>query len=91
MLQAGRYPFSLKKRILGNKGHLSNDMSANLILSLLGRKVKHVFLGHLSKDNNYPELAYETVKYELNKEYGDISRFSLTPAARDIISCMVNI
>ena len=91
MLQAGRYPFSLKKRILGNKGHLSNDMSANLILSLLGRKVKHVFLGHLSKDNNYPELAYETVKYELNKEYGDISRFNLTPAARDIMSCMVNI
>lgn len=91
MLQAGRYPFSLKKRILSDYGHLSNDMGANLILRLLERKVKHVFLGHLSKDNNYPELAYETVRYELSKEYGDISRFHIATAARDDMSCMVNL
>ncbi len=91
MLQAGKYPFVLKKRILSDYGHLSNDMSARLILQLLNSKVKHVFLGHLSKENNYPELAYETVKYELTKEYGDISRFDLRTADRDILSCAVTI
>ncbi len=89
MLQAGPYPFSLKKRILSDVGHLSNDMGARLILQLLGRHVSNVFLGHLSKENNYPELAYETVRYELSKEYGDISRFYLTTAERDNPSCRV--
>ena len=91
MLQAGPYPFYLKKRILSDIGHLSNDMSAKLILQLLCREVKHIFLGHLSKENNYPELAYETVKYELSKEYGDISRFRLKTADRDNLSCITEI
>lgn len=91
MLQAGSYPFPLKRRILSNSGHLSNDMSASLILQLLNCRVKHVFLGHISKENNYPQLAYETVKYELTKEYGDISRFDLRIADRDSLSCAVNI
>lgn len=89
MLQAGPYPYSLKKRILSDVGHLSNDMGARLILQLLGRHVTNVFLGHLSKENNYPALAYETVRYELNKEYGDISRFHLATADRDNLSCQV--
>ena len=66
-------------------------MSASLILQLLNCRVKHVFLGHISKENNYPQLAYETVKYELTKEYGDISRFDLRIADRDSLSCAVNI
>lgn len=89
MLQAGKYPFSLKKRILSEYGHLSNDMSAKLILQLLNRKVKHVFLAHLSKENNYPELAYESVKYDLKNEYGNISMFDIRTADRDNISCNV--
>lgn len=91
MLQAGKYPFSLKKRILSEYGHLSNDMSAKLILQLLGRKVKHVFLAHLSKENNYPELAYESVKYDLEREYGNISMFDIRTADRDNPSCSVTI
>ena len=91
MLQAGKYPFPLKKRILGERGHLSNDMSARLILELLGRNVKHVFLAHLSKENNYPMLAYETVRYELSKEYGDISKFNIKTADRSSLSCAVTI
>jgi len=91
MLQAGKYPFSLKKRILSEYGHLSNDMSASLILQLLSRKVKHVFLAHLSKENNYPELAYESVKCDLEREYGNISMFNLRTAHRDDISCDVDI
>lgn len=65
MLQVGPYPYVLKQRILGKKGHLSNLLSANLVCDLVDDKVKHVILGHLSKENNFPDLAYETVKCEL--------------------------
>lgn len=67
MLQVGSYPYILKRRILGNKGHLSNDNTGKLLCKLLHEKLKYIFLAHLSKDNNYPELAYETVKYELEQ------------------------
>lgn len=65
MLQVGAYPYNLKRRILGDKGHLSNDNSGRLLCDLIQSGLKYIFLGHLSKENNYPELAYETVKYEL--------------------------
>lgn len=65
MLQVGPYPYMLKQRILGKKGHLSNLLSANLLCDLVDDKVKHIILGHLSKENNFPDLAYETVKCEL--------------------------
>ena len=41
-----------------------------LLKQLMAHKLHHVLLGHLSRDNNYPELAYETVKYELTQEEG---------------------
>ena len=66
MLQIGSYPYYLKQRILGNKGHLSNDSSARLINSLLNDNIKGIYLGHLSKENNYDKLAYETVKLEID-------------------------
>lgn len=65
MLQVGPYPYSLKMRILGEKGHLSNDASARLIKEIIHPGMQHVVLGHLSKENNFPELAYKTVQYEL--------------------------
>lgn len=67
MLQVGPYPYMLKQRILGNKGHLSNMLSANLLCELLHKNLKHVILGHLSKENNFPDLAYETVKCEIER------------------------
>ena len=65
LLQVGSYPYSLKMRILGEKGHLSNDASARLIEKVLHPGLQHILLGHLSKENNFPELAYQTVSYEL--------------------------
>jgi phosphoribosyl 1,2-cyclic phosphodiesterase len=65
LLQVGSYPYALKMRILGDAGHLSNDASARLIEDLLHPGLQHVVLGHLSKENNFPELAYQTVSYEL--------------------------
>lgn len=65
MLQVGKYPYILKQRILGDKGHLSNERSGQLLGRLLHDKFGTVMLGHLSKDNNLEELAYETVRLEV--------------------------
>ncbi len=65
MLQTGPYPYVLKTRILGDKGHLSNEKSGELLSRILSDKIKGVFLGHLSKENNLPELAYEAVRVEI--------------------------
>lgn len=67
MLQVGPYPYSLKMRILGDKGHLSNDASARLIKEILHPDLQHISLGHLSRENNFPDLAYQTVRYELEQ------------------------
>ena len=69
MLQTGPYPYQLKRRILGDMGHLSNEKSGELLCKLLHDNIKGIFLGHLSKENNLPELAFETVRVEV--EMGD--------------------
>ncbi|MCL2254859.1 MAG: MBL fold metallo-hydrolase, partial [Lachnospiraceae bacterium] len=66
MLQVGPYPYYLKRRILGDRGHLSNELAGRLLSRLLHTKLKTVFLGHLSQENNLPELAYEAVRVEVN-------------------------
>lgn len=65
MLEVGPYPYVLKRRILGDRGHLSNEASGRMISSILNDNIKHIILGHLSKENNLPELAYETVRLEI--------------------------
>ena len=57
MLQAGPYPYDLKRRILGNRGHLCNDDAGSCALELVKAGARHIVLGHLSKENNFPELA----------------------------------
>lgn len=61
MLMTGNYPHHLKKRILGNKGHLSNDDAAYYLSEFIGNKTKTIILAHLSDDNNTYEKALETV------------------------------
>lgn len=93
MLQAGFYPYNLKQRILGKRGHLSNEAGGKLIKELLNDHIKSIFLGHLSADNNYPELAYETVKCELadNKFSKDVRNFNLQVAKRSNRSELISI
>lgn len=63
MLKMGSYPMYLKRRILSELGHLSNDDAGYIAKEIISYgKVKHILLAHLSKENNVPELAYETVK-----------------------------
>lgn len=66
MLELGPYPYSLKQRILSNRGHLSNENCGRLLGELLHDHFKAVVLAHLSKENNYPQLAYETVRVEVD-------------------------
>ncbi len=68
MLEAGRYPQYLKSRIRGRKGHLSNDDCGKALCALAASGVRTCILGHLSEENNLPELAYQTVRDALGTE-----------------------
>lgn len=65
MLQVGSYPFYLKQRILGNRGHLSNENCGRLLSRIVHDNLQDILLGHLSRENNLPELAYEAVRLEI--------------------------
>lgn len=85
MLQLGRYPYQLKQRILGNRGHLSNETSGRFLSELIHDNMKHIILSHLSHENNMPELAFEAVRLEVtmseNEYRGD--DFDIAVARRD--------
>lgn len=93
MLEVGRYPYSLKQRILGSRGHLSNERSGQLICRLMCDKLKKIYLGHLSQDNNYPDLAYETVKLELTVHNIDLNErnIHMEVAKRDSLSTLCQV
>lgn len=93
MLQAGIYPYYLKRRILGDRGHLSNEMSGRLLDAVLHNGLKKILLGHLSKENNYEALAYETVRTEITMSdspyRGD--DFNIEIAKRDAVSSLIEV
>lgn len=62
MLKCGKYPYKLKMRILSGKGHLSNNDAGKGAIDLAKRGVRGILLGHLSRENNFEELAYSTVR-----------------------------
>ena len=65
--QNPHYSQALKRRILSNRGHLSNEACAEAVLALYNTGVRHVVLGHLSAENNLPELAFNTVACALQE------------------------
>ncbi|MDO5416032.1 MAG: MBL fold metallo-hydrolase [Lachnospiraceae bacterium] len=93
MLETGPYPYYLKRRILGDHGHLSNETCGRLLNYILHDNLKKILLGHLSKENNYEDLAYETVRLEISQgetpyQAGD---FSIAVAGRDRMSEIVTV
>ncbi len=62
MLEAGTYPYELKRRIKGGMGHLCNDDAALTARDLVKSGTKKIILGHISPENNYPDIAYQTTK-----------------------------
>ena len=92
MLKAGKYPYVLKKRILGRTGHLSNDDAGKACVALTKKNVKNIILGHLSKENNFPELALETVRLALSEAGAQIGKdVHLSVARRDGFSGLFSI
>ena len=93
MLQVGPYPYYLKQRILGDRGHLSNENSGRLLNRILHDDLKAIMLGHLSKENNMPELAYEAVRMEITMGDGPYRAedFAISVANRSEVSPIITI
>lgn len=93
MLEAGPYPYPLKRRILGDYGHLSNENCGRMISRLLHDDIKQIILGHLSRENNLEELAYETVGLEITASDTpyNASDFPIVVAKRDKSTGVVEI
>ena len=91
VLKLSKYPFSLKQRIAGPNGHLSNEIASKVINYLLHDNLKTAMLGHLSKESNFPELAYQTVVNELINSNSDVSKLSLSVASRNEPSKLIHI
>ncbi len=91
MLKVGKYPWFLKKRILGEHGHLSNEDAGILLTEVLSGKNECILLGHLSKENNFPELAYQTVANILTEKGINVTKdISLEITSRDRPSKVYN-
>lgn len=91
VLKCSSYPYALKTRIAGPTGHLSNEMAGKTISYLLKYGLKGAMLGHLSKESNFPELAYKTVVDELISNNYDESTLSLGIASRDCPSKLIKL
>ena len=86
MLNAGPYPYHLKKRILSNEGHLSNDDCAAFVHELAESGTKSFMLAHISGENNRPELALDCAKSALS----DFPDARVMAAKPDVETVLVN-
>lgn len=68
MLRMCRYPWNIKRRILSDQGHLSNEDSGEALIDIISERTKKIYLAHLSQDNNMRDLARMTVQQVLEKE-----------------------
>ena len=91
VLRHSPYPYMLKRRIAGPTGHLSNELAGKTISHLLKSGLKNAMLGHLSKESNFPELAYQTVVDELISNNYNENSLSLSVASRDEHSKIIQI
>ena len=87
MLQAGNYPFPLKQRILSDVGHLNNEAAAKVLVDIYHEGLEWAVLGHLSKDNNVPDLAFLTAKTALEENQIKVGQdIIVSVAKRDEVS-----
>jgi len=90
MLENGPYPRFLKQRIKGASGHLSNHDAARALVSIPRKERMHVFLAHLSQQNNHPDLAENTVTGILSGHGCEVGReIVLHRTYRDCVSSYV--
>lgn len=91
ILKCSSYPYMLKERIKGPNGHLSNSDAGKTISYLIDHGLNKVMLGHLSKENNFPELAYKTVVEELIEHNYDENSLNLSIANRYETSPIIDV
>ena len=91
VLKCCSYPFKLKSRISGPTGHLSNEIAGKTISYLLKNGLKTAMLGHLSKESNFPELAYSTTVNEILSNGISENSFNLSVANRDLPGKLITI
>lgn len=91
ILKCSKYPYTLKQRIAGPNGHLSNEMAGKTISYLMKSGLNKVMLGHLSKENNFPELAYQTVIDELCNNNFNANQLKMNVANRSMPSPVINL
>lgn len=87
MLEKGRYPYHLKKRIKGGKGHLSNKQALQLFTQYRPAQLSHLLLSHISKENNHPDLAHQLftpyagdTQVVVASRYRETTVFEINPA-----------
>lgn len=79
MLRMGRYPWSVKRRILGDTGHVSNEDCGLALSDIVGNRTKRIYLAHLSLDNNMKDLARMSVEQVLRERGINIDLFDTDP------------
>lgn len=82
MLMNGKYQYHLKQRIISDRGHLSNNDSSYYLSKIIGNSTKHIVLAHLSKENNTPQLALQTLLTMLSKTDYKIDSIVASPNER---------
>ena len=82
ILKCSPYPYHLKERISGPLGHLSNNSAGQTVSHLINSGLNAVMLGHLSRENNFPELAYKTVMEEIMENKYPENAIKLSVATR---------
>lgn len=88
MLATGPYPAYLKKRIMSERGHLSNTECAETLAECLNPEAKQVWLCHLSEENNHPELARKTISTALEQAGIDLEKTQLNVLRRTVPSAL---
>lgn len=91
MLENGPYPYPLKRRILSDRGHLSNDACSCVLEQLVGRGTTRFCLAHLSKENNIPQLARQTAVAALSGMGAQEGRDYLLQVAEPVCSAPVTV
>lgn len=92
VLRCCSYPYKLKSRIASDTGHLSNTMAGKTISYLLkNSNLSTAMLGHLSKESNFPELAYQTVIDEVISSHSNNNQINLSVANRDCPSKFITL
>lgn len=91
ILKYSPYPYNLKRRIASPIGHLENCITGQTISKLINSGLKDALLIHLSKENNFPELAYKTIWEELSKDNFSEKDISINVAPRDNPSKMFQV